>query len=160
MMMHLELYLNDSCEFNTYIPVFAFFIYRWLKHVDIACVTNENVIDAPEAVSWSAYHAVHSPTVPVDGIDKTAMLPIFQDEAKSTAMIRHSKDVIKNAVHHLNPHQFPVMACDQPLYAIAKQIQWNWPLLYGENKVVIMFGGLHIEMAARKNIVDWLDDSG
>ena len=61
----------------------------------------------------------------MDGIDKTTMLPIFQDEAKSTAMIRHSIDVIKDAANHLNPHQIPVMACDQPLFAIAKQIQWN-----------------------------------
>ena len=119
-----------------------------VKHIDIACVTNEDVIEAPEAVSWSAYHAVHWPTISVDGIDKTSMLPIFQDEAKSTAMIRHSIDVIKDAAHHLNPHQIPVMACDQPLFAFAKQIQSNWPLLNGENKVVIMFGGLHIEMAA------------
>ena len=72
-------------------------------------MTNENVIDAPESVSWSAYHAVHSTTVPVDCINKTDMLPIFKDEAKSTAIIRHSIDVIKNAVHHLNPHQNSVM---------------------------------------------------
>ena len=86
--------------------------------MDIACVTNENVVDAPEAVSWSAYHAVHSPTVPVDCIDKTAMLPIFQDEAKSTAIIRHSIDVIKNAVHHLNLHQNSVMENAISLYML------------------------------------------
>ena len=36
---------------------------------------------------------------------------------------------------------------DQPLFTIAKRIKWSLPELYGEEKFVIMFGGLHIEMA-------------
>jgi len=31
---------------------------------------------------------------------------------------------------------------------------------YGNEKFVVMFGGLHIEMAALKTIGDWLDNSG
>ena len=38
-------------------------------------------------------------------------------------------------------------AVDQPSFAIVKQIQWNWPASHGENQLVIMLGGLHIEMA-------------
>ena len=41
---------------------------------------------------------------------------------------------------------------DQPLYAVAKQVQWNWKDRYGENKFVIVFGGLHIELAFLKVI--------
>ena len=59
-----------------------------------------------------------------------------------------------------NPGQAPVVACDQPLFAIAKNIQWKWPLDYGEDKFVIMFGGLHIELAALKTLGDLLKDSG
>ncbi len=59
-------------------------------------------------------------------------------------------NVVKAAVEHLNPGQTPVLTMDQPLYAIAKQIQWNWPDTHGEEKYVIVFGGLHIEMAALK----------
>ena len=55
-------------------------------------------------------------------------------------------------VSHLNPGQVPVIAADQPLFAMAKQVQWHWPEKYGEDKFVIMFGGLHIEMAALKSI--------
>jgi hypothetical protein len=123
-------------------------------------MTSDNGVDSQDTVSWSAFHAVQSPDVPIFGVDKTAMLPIFQEEAKSAAMIRHSIDVISAAVHHLSPNQTPVIACDQPLYAIAKQIQWNWPQTYGERRVVIMFGGLHIEMTAGKTIGDWLENSG
>ena len=52
----------------------------------------------------------------------------------------------------LNPGQTPVIAADQPLYALAKQIQWHWPENYGEYKFVMMFGGLHIEIDAFKSI--------
>jgi len=52
------------------------------------------------------------------------------------------------------------MTLDQPLFAIAKRIQWNWPDVYGENKLVILLGGLHIEMAALKVVGDWLCGSG
>ena len=39
-------------------------------------------------------------------------------------------DIIKRAVEHLNPGQVPVLTVDQPLFAIAKIIQWNWPESY------------------------------
>ena len=90
----------------------------------------------------------------------TALLPLFLDSAHTVAMIRHSMDVVKNAVEHVNPGQTPVVTLDQPLFALAKQIQWKWPEKYGEDKMVVMFGGLHIEMAALKTLGDWLRGSG
>ena len=42
-------------------------------------------------------------------------------------MIRHSMDAVKLAVDSLNPRQVPLIAMDQPLFAVSKQIQWNWP---------------------------------
>ena len=70
-------------------------------------------------------------------------------------MIEHSFNVIKSAVDHLNPRYTPLIAFDQLLYALAKQVQWNWLDKYGEDKYVVMFGGLHIEMAALKTLGDW-----
>ncbi len=67
-------------------------------------------------------------------------------------MIKHSLDIVRKAVQHLNAGQTPVVTLDQPLYAIAKQIQWKWPEMYGGDKFVVMFGGLHIEMAALKTL--------
>ena len=49
---------------------------------------------------------------------------------------------------------------DQPLFAIAKQIQWEKADLYGEEKYVVMVGGLHVEMALLKMVGHWLDKSG
>lgn len=59
-------------------------------------------------------------------------------------------DKVRDTVAFLNPGQTPVIAADQPLYALAKQIQWQWSEQYGEDKYVIMFG-LHIEMTAFKS---------
>ena len=41
----------------------------------------------------------------------------------------------------------PSLAMDKPLYAVAEQIQWNTKDSYGEKTNVILFGGLHFEMA-------------
>ena len=53
-----------------------------------------------------------------------------------------------------------MIAVDQPLFAVAKQIQWNWPKTHGEQNFIILLGGLHIEMVALKMLGDWLEDSG
>ena len=84
---------------------------------------------------------------------------MFLENAHSVAMILHSMNVIKSAVQYINPGQTPV-TFDQPLFAIAKQIQWNWPASHGENQFVIILGGLHIEMAAFKVLGNRLNGSG
>ena len=90
----------------------------------------------------------------------SSLLPLFYDPAHSEAMIHHSMDVVKRAVHILNPDQVPVITLDQPLYAISKRIQWTWPMTHGEDHFIVLFGGLHIEMAALKVLGDLLDSSG
>ena len=69
-------------------------------------------------------------------------------------------DIIEKITQAVNPGQTPVLTVDQPLYAIAKKIQWKWPDQYGENKFVVLMGGLHIEMAVLKVLGDWLNKSG
>ena len=69
-------------------------------------------------------------------------------------------DKVRDTVAFLNPGQTPVICADQPLYSLAKQIQWHWPEKYGEDKFVLMFGGLHIEMAAFSSIGNHLKGSG
>ena len=45
----------------------------------------------------------------------------------------------------LNPGQTTVLGADQPLYAIIKLIQWQFPDTLGEDKLVVIMGALHIE---------------
>ena len=45
----------------------------------------------------------------------------FTGVCNSVATIKHSMDLIKEAIHMLNPGQTPVMVSDQLLFALAKQ---------------------------------------
>ena len=126
--------------------------YEWLTKVQKAL---ENSTGG-SWISWSAYHADKQQNIiPPPAIN--ALLPLFLENAHSVAMIRHSMDIVKAVVHHLNPGKVPVLAADQPLFAPAKEIQWTWPATYGEDNFIIMFGGLHIEMAMLKLLDDWLE---
>ncbi|MES9882849.1 MAG: hypothetical protein ABW185_18430 [Sedimenticola sp.] len=113
-------------------------------------------------VSWAAYHASNELACTTDHVPTavSALLPLFPDDSKSIAMIRHSMDVVRDAVTILNPGQIPVIACDQPLFKLAKQIQWMWPETHGEDAFVVMLGGLHIKMTLLKALGDLLDGSG
>ncbi|KAJ8379036.1 hypothetical protein AAFF_G00232050 [Aldrovandia affinis] len=125
--------------------------YEWLEKV--------TVTDGPVDVTWSAHHASQKRGKPFE-VSITSLLPLLRDQAHSVATVKHVMDKIKEIVAFLNPGQVPVIAADQPIYAVAKQVQWHWPEIYGEDKFVIMFGGLHIEMAALKSIGTLLQDSG
>ena len=80
------------------------------------------------------------------------LLPLFAEAAHSITMIKHAITVVMKAVEHLNPGQAAVIAFDQPLYALAKQIKWRFPDMMGEDKLIVMLGGLHIELAVLKAI--------
>ena len=60
-------------------------------------------------------------------------------------MMKHGLKVICAALQKLNPGQIPVVAADQPLFAILKQIQWQDDL-YGDDRCVVMLRGMHSEL--------------
>ena len=74
-------------------------------------------------------------------------------------MVRHGMTIIQRETEKCNPGQIPVIALDQPLYALAKYVQWTWPQTFGEASFV-MLGGLHIEMALWMMVGDLLEGSG
>lgn len=81
-------------------------------------------------------------------------------KAATPAMIKHGMDVLKEAITFLNPNQIPVITLDQPLFALAKMVQWKWPAAYGEESYVVLMGGLHVEMALWSVLGDLLAGSG
>ena len=84
-------------------------------------------------------------------------MPLLRDQAHDVATLKHVVDKVRDALHFLNPTQNPVITADQPLFALAKQIQWSWPNEYGD--FVIISGGLHTEMAILKMIGKVLKNS-
>ena len=129
---------------------------EWLSTVK---GNNENETQSEAFVSWSAYHAEYEADkdiIPAISV----LLPLISESSKSVAVIRHCIDIIKKSVNALNPGQTQVVGFDHPLFAIAKQIQWTWPALYGENKIVIMFGGSHVEKTILTVLGKLLEGSG
>ena len=112
-----------------------------------------------DIVSWAAYnssqHEEHT-----DPVTPAYLLPLFPEAAHSVATIFHAMNVVKAVVAHLNPGQVPVLVADQPLFLIAKKIQWNYPQIFGEEQFVVFLGGMHIEMTAFRLLGNWLDSSG
>ena len=130
---------------------------EWLENVFEKL--NQGELQNNEYISWAAYHASMQNELP-QNVCLSAILPLFKEQAHSPAMIRHSMIVVRDAVQFLNPGQIPVVTFDQPLYDIAKQVQWNWPDMFEEDQFVVMLGGLHIETASFKALGNWLDGSG
>ena len=67
-------------------------------------------------------------------------------------------NIIKNAIEKLNPSQTPVGTCDQPMYALMKELQWRWPLEF-EN-YFSLFAGMHIEQSMQNVHGDTMRGSG
>ena len=112
-----------------------------------------------QLISWAAYHA--SRHLPVqDPCSIIALLPLFLQKADSPAMVKHGLDVLKCITEFLNVGQIPVLACDCPIFAICKKIQWCLPHTHGEDKILIIFGGLHIEKALWNALGSLLSGSG
>ena len=71
-------------------------------------------------------------------------------------MMVYAMKLSAKAIQHLHLGQVPVITMNQPLYSIAKQIQWTWPDTVLEDKFVVVMGGLHIEVNVMKLLGDIL----
>ena len=115
-------------------------------------------LGSTDAIAWAAYHASMQPQVEDPAL--CALLPLFYEKSATPAMIKHGMDVERQAIQFLNPGQIPITTFDQPLFALAKFVQWKWPDTRGEKVHVIMLGGLHTEMALWNTLGDELEGSG
>ena len=112
----------------------------WMAAVnDILYADCDTEIHTPEM--WSSYHAARSDTVGQPEKNIEALLPLFHEKAATSGMIRHGMKMVKGTTEHLNPHQIPVLVMDQPLYDLAKETQWTYPDIFGEDKFMVMLGG-------------------
>ena len=109
------------------------------------------------STSWAVFHARSQSSSLYQ--DTSVMLQIFRHDSKSATNIRHLLDVLIKSIHYLNPNQTAVIGFDQPLYALAKKIQWFQLTAYGQQKLVLMLGTLHIKMVMLICLGKWLQDS-
>ena len=132
--------------------------YSWVNHA-LPLLKKEEQCSREHPIAWAAYHASLQPILE-EPPAKCALLPLFYEKSAMPAMIKHGMDIQRQATQYLNPGQIPATTLDQPLFALAKSVQWKWPETHGEKMHVVMLGGLHTEMALWKTLGDLLDGSG
>ena len=144
---HLKTGISDKHQLN------------WLSHIE-TLFKKDNIDFKKDNISWSAYFASLQQGVPRPAAI-VGLFPLFRDSAHSVSTVKHGMDLLQKATSYLNPEQSSVvLSVDQPLYAIAKKLQWEFPNIYGEKKFVIMMGGLHIKMAFLGVLGQWMEGSG
>ena len=131
---------------------------HWVDHA-LQKLNSDTALSSEDAIVWAAYHSADLPNEKNPPCT-SALLPLFYEKAATPAMVKHGMNVLKQAIEFVNPGQIPVLAVDQPLFALAKMVQWKWENTHGEDKYVIMFGGLHLEMALWNTLGDLLASSG
>ena len=130
----------------------------WMLHVS-KLLTHDTLPDG-EVITWSGYNSRLMNDESVKPKAVIGVLPLFPDKAATPSMMKHAMHLTMQGTEALNPGQSPVLGADQPLYAIAKQLQWMFPDTLGEDKVVLMMGALHIEDKMHQMIGKLLRDSG
>ncbi|CAH0381202.1 unnamed protein product [Bemisia tabaci] len=132
---------------------------NWLNKVETELLISSN---PPKNVSWGSFNSTFllENNTSVTHMTTCELLPMFSEVAHTPAMIAHAMKIASESTEYLNKGQIPIMTCDEPLFAIAKQLQWQFPDKFGEDKFVVMLGGLHIEKAILNVLGDLLDGSG
>ena len=129
---------------------------QWLEQSQL--ILTKPTIAETDMISWAGYFSENDLS-PLVEPSLTGILPLFEEKSASLPMLKHGLKVITSTVQKLNLNQIPIVAADQPLYALLKSIQWKYEI-YNEQRVVIMLGGLHTEMCAWSVLGKLLDHSG
>lgn len=86
-----------------------------------------------------------------------ALMPLLPEPTHTAATIIHT--MILLSPQRLHPGETPVLTMDQPLFCIAKDIQWVWSDIFGEDKYIAVMGGeLHIALNMMKLLGNILID--
>ena len=73
---------------------------------------------------WASYHASQK-RYKKRRKDFTAMLTLLRGKVHTLSMQYHFMNIATNTINKVNSRQTPVDVCDQPIFALTKQIQWR-----------------------------------
>ena len=86
------------------------------------------------------------------------MLPLFTESPFNLAMVWLELKVTRQVIDHINPGQTPVFGANQPIFTLAKKLQWkNHETENGEGSFLVSLGAMHIEKMLWSVSGDWLD---
>ena len=90
---------------------------------------------------------------------ETKLLPLFSKSSTDSSLVCHAMK-IKKPTEFPNPGQPAVMASDQPIYVVAKQLQWmDLHPDISEQHLFVLFCGLHLEKVFLRLVGDVLKNS-
>ena len=112
---------------------------KWLDGMIYA-----NSVD--NSMSWSKYHSIaRRREFETPGIN--SILPLIKEPIHTLKAQYHCVNITKITISNINPGQIPADTCDQPVYAITKEIQWRYPAELSDAQYFTILGGLHIEQS-------------
>eukprot|EP00732_Lithocolla_globosa_P005625 Lithocolla_globosa_v1_NODE_5933_length_1161_cov_5.328210.p1 type:complete len:339 gc:universal NODE_5933_length_1161_cov_5.328210:1076-60(-) len=133
--------------------------HRWLDSAMSMLSKLSDDLQKSDHICWAAHHSFLQPE-PTHLPANIGVLPMFREKAATFSMVKHGMIVISNSIKFVNPGQIPVMQVDQPIFAIAMEVQWTYNEILGEDKFVVTFGRLHLEKAFLSVLGDLLEGSG
>ena len=78
-------------------------------------------------------------------VDISSIMPLIRDKVHTLDTQYHCMKIIAETIKVINPDQTPIDICDQPVFALTKQIRWKFPSLFNIQKYFSFFGDLHVE---------------
>ena len=94
--------------------------------------------------SWSKYYSNKECNVPTV-MRYHSLLPLIDAPVHTIASQYHCMNIIMKTIEYLNPGQIAVDVCDQPVYALTKEVQYRNPKNLDQVNICLM-AGLHIEI--------------
>ena len=129
----------------------------WLDHA--RGILEKEEISPDEEISFAAFSATKQGQVTTP-LTPCHLLPVFPNPSTDPTMLCHAMVHMIKITIFFNPGQTAVMTFDGPLYILAKKLQWTYPELVGEDKLLLLPGGLHIEKLWWETIGSLLEGSG
>ena len=83
--------------------------------------------------SWSKYYSNKECDVPTV-MRYHSLLPLIDAPVHTIASQYHCMNIIMKTIEYLNPGQIAVDVCDQPVYALTKEVQYRNPEKSGPGK--------------------------
>ena len=83
---------------------------------------HEKNLGKDDFISWGTFHASQQCDSFPPALN--VLLPLFHEKEATISMIIHGIHVLKQITSYLNPGQLPIIALDQPLFALVRYVQW------------------------------------
>ena len=92
-------------------------------------------------ISWSAFHQERFINKSDScRISTSTLLPLINESISSPVIVAHCMRVIRKLMQHVNPIQISVITGDQPVYALIRQVQWQFPNEFGKEHFSVGMG--------------------